>query len=231
VHCVDLDRFKEVNDTLGHGVGDALLVAVGERMRGCLREHDTLARFGGDEFAIIQEPVAGPEEAGSVAERVVETLSQPFLLEGNEVLVSASVGIGVAPGDGSVAADLLRHADMALYRAKNDGRARVRFFTAEMNATLLERRALEQDLRRTLAAGGLSVHYQPKYGLRDRRLIGLEALVRWEHPEHGFVPPAGSCRSPRRPASSASWASGCSAPPAGRPAAGSTPASTPRRWP
>ena len=111
------------------------------------------------------------------------------MLGGNEVLVSASVGVGLAPGDGSVAADLLRHADMALYRAKNDGRARVRFFTAEMNATLLERRAREHDLRQTLAAGGLSVHYQAKYGLRDCRLIGLEALVRWEHPEFGFVPP------------------------------------------
>ncbi|MDO9712202.1 EAL domain-containing protein [Paracraurococcus lichenis] len=189
VLCLDLDRFKEVNDTLGHPIGDALLCAVAARLRSELRDTDILARLGGDEFAIVQSSVNQPHDATALARRLVEVVGAPFEVEGHQISVGASVGVAVAPGDGMDPDALLKAADMALYRAKADGRGTWRFFEPEMDARMQMRRALELDLRRALAAGEFEVHYQPIVGVADRRAQGLEALVRWRHPERGLVPP------------------------------------------
>jgi diguanylate cyclase (GGDEF)-like protein/PAS domain S-box-containing protein len=189
LHCLDLDRFKEVNDTLGHPVGDALLREVAERVRAELREMDTLARLGGDEFAVIQRGAAGAEPAASLAGRIVAALSRPFDLDGHRVTIGTSVGIALAPGDALEADALMRDADMALYRAKAEGRGRWSFFEPEMDARLQLRRALELELRRALAGEEFELFYQPIVELRSRRPVGFEALMRWRHPERGVVTP------------------------------------------
>ncbi|WP_426959559.1 sensor domain-containing protein [Muricoccus radiodurans] len=186
---LDLDRFKEVNDTLGHSVGDALLREVAARLRAELRETDLLARLGGDEFVIVQASVDQPRDATELADRLVETIGRPFELDGHQVVIGTSVGIAVAPGDGQEADALLKAADMALYRAKSEGRGRRRFFEPEMDVRMQLRRALELDLRRALQAEEFEVFYQPIVNVRSRRISGLEALVRWHHPERGLVPP------------------------------------------
>jgi diguanylate cyclase (GGDEF)-like protein len=190
VLCLDLDRFKPVNDTLGHAVGDALLCAAAERLRGHVREEDTVARLGGDEFAILQAGVAQPEGAGALARRLVEALGQPFEVDGHQLVVGASVGIALAPGDGADPDDLLKKADMALYRAKADGRGTFRSFEPGMDAKLHARRLLELDLRKALASGGFELHYQPLVDLRTGAIAAFEALLRWPHPSRGMVPPA-----------------------------------------
>jgi diguanylate cyclase (GGDEF)-like protein len=187
--CLDLDRFKEVNDTLGHPVGDALLCAVAERLQGELRETDTLARLGGDEFAIIQAGVEAAGEATALARRLVETIGAPFELDGHQVVVGTSIGITLAPGDGLDADALLKAADLALYRAKGEGRGRWRFFEPEMDERVQQRRALELDLRRALVEGEFELYYQPIVEVASRRVSGLEALLRWHHPERGIVGP------------------------------------------
>ncbi|TPG59679.1 EAL domain-containing protein [Roseomonas nepalensis] len=189
VVCLDLDRFKEVNDSLGHPVGDSLLRAVTERLKAAVRGTDTLARLGGDEFAIVLADVDQPAEATSLARRLVEVVGQPFEVDGHQVVIGTSIGIAVAPGDGLDADVLLKAADMALYCAKADGRGRWRFFEPEMDARMQMRRALETDLRHALAMGEFEVHYQPIIGVGSRRVSGLEALVRWRHPVRGLVPP------------------------------------------
>ncbi|GJE17022.1 EAL domain-containing protein [Methylobacterium marchantiae] len=189
VLCLDLDRFKEVNDTLGHPVGDDLLKAVGNRLRACLREIDTVARLGGDEFAIILTGVARPEEAAILARRIVEVLSAPYEIEGQRVAVGVSIGICLAPGDGTSCEKLLKNADVALYRAKADGRGTWRFFEAEMDIRLQARRALELDLREAVTQGAFELFYQPIYDFQGHRVGGFEALMRWRHPERGLVPP------------------------------------------
>ncbi|MDO9713905.1 bifunctional diguanylate cyclase/phosphodiesterase [Paracraurococcus lichenis] len=186
---LDLDHFKEVNDTLGHPVGDALLKAVTARLLDSVRETDTIARLGGDEFAIIQVDAEQPTAATTLAKRLVEVLSAPFELDGHQVVVGTSIGIAMVPGDGEDADTLLKNADMALYRAKAEGRGRWRFFEPEMDARMQLRRALETDLRRALAAGEFELHYQPIMDVASRRVSGLEALIRWRHPERGLVPP------------------------------------------
>ncbi|WP_188311979.1 putative bifunctional diguanylate cyclase/phosphodiesterase [Salinarimonas soli] len=189
VLCLDLDRFKAVNDGLGHPVGDRLLVAVADRLRTALREHDAVARLGGDEFAIVQVGVAQPTGATVLAERVIEALSAPFELDGHQIVIGTSVGLAVAPHDGLEPDDLLRSADMALYRAKADGKGIFRFFEASMDAAMQARRSLETDLRLALARGEFVLHYQPIVDLRSGQVNACEALLRWRHPERGMVSP------------------------------------------
>jgi diguanylate cyclase (GGDEF)-like protein len=189
VLCLDLDRFKQVNDVLGHGAGDALLKQVAERLQNNVREMDTIARFGGDEFAIIHPALRRPDDAAQLAERLVQCLSEPYDLDDEQVIIGVSIGIAVA-GDGSVdAEDLIRRADVALYRSKEEGRGTYRFFEADMDARLIERRSLEHDLRGALEMGGLHVHYQPLIDLATGQVTSFEALVRWTHPERGSIPP------------------------------------------
>ncbi len=190
VHCIDLDRFKLVNDTLGHPAGDALLKAAAERLRGCAREGDTVARLGGDEFAVVQCGVVHGADASRLATRIVEAMAQPFDIHGQQVVAGASVGVAMSPQDGLEPDELLQKADMALYRAKNEGRGAFHFFERAMDETLQARRLLELDLRRALGAGEFTLHYQPLYSLTEDRITGCEALVRWCHPERGMISPA-----------------------------------------
>ena len=190
VHFIDLDRFKSVNDTLGHPIGDELLRVAAERLRGCVRDGDTVARLGGDEFAVVQTGLSDLTGATRLAERVVEAMAAPFDLHGHHVVIGASVGVSVAPSDGDDADELLKKADMALYRAKADGRGAFHFFEPAMDEQLQARRALELDLRRALVAGEFQLYYQPLYHLGDDRVTGCEALLRWNHPERGMVSPA-----------------------------------------
>jgi len=190
VHFIDLDRFKTVNDTLGHPLGDALLREAAERLRNCVREGDTVARLGGDEFAVVQTGLRDMGGATRLAGRIVEAMSAPFDLQGHQVVIGASVGVAAAPSDGEDADELLKKADMALYRAKADGRGAFHFFERAMDEQLQARRALELDLRRALQAGEFELFYQPLYHLGDERVTGCEALLRWRNPERGMVSPA-----------------------------------------
>jgi diguanylate cyclase (GGDEF)-like protein len=189
VLCLDLDRFKHVNDTLGHSIGDALLRAVTERLVGCVRDTDTVARLGGDEFAIIQASGEGGADASTLAQRVIDAVSPPYDLDAHQVVVGVSIGIAVAPEDGAQPDELLKNADLALYRAKTDGRGIYRFFEAEMDARMQARRALEADLRRALSIGEFELYYQPLVNVKSREITGFEALLRWHHPERGLVLP------------------------------------------
>ncbi len=189
VLCVDIDHFKDVNDTLGHPVGDVLLRQVSERLRNCVRASDGVARLGGDEFAVIQTAANQPVTATAMANRIIQDLAMPFDLGGHQAVIGASIGISVAPSDGSDADELLKKADMALYRAKEDGRGTYRFFEPEMDARMQRRRALELDLRKALALRQFVVHYQPLLNLESDQISGFEALVRWRHPERGMVQP------------------------------------------
>jgi diguanylate cyclase (GGDEF)-like protein/PAS domain S-box-containing protein len=189
VLCVDLDRFKDVNDTLGHSAGDLLVKGCAERLQACVRETDTVARIGGDEFAIVQIGIEQPDGAQKLCRRVIETLAAPFDLDGHEVLITTSVGVALIPLDGSIPGRLLQNADIALYRAKEEGRNTFRFFEAGMDARLQKRKALERDLRLALARNELELYYQPKVELGRNQLSGVEGLVRWHHPERGLVPP------------------------------------------
>ncbi|HZQ98024.1 MAG TPA: EAL domain-containing protein [Chloroflexota bacterium] len=186
---LDLDRFKVVNDSLGHDVGDNLLVAVAQRLRGCVRSGDTVARLGGDEFTVLLEDIAAAADAGQVAERIMAAMQAPFELAGHELCISASIGIAVSGGHGVRPDDLLRDADAALYRSKSRGKARYEVFDASMQARALERLRLENELRHGIDRGDLRVHYQPMVRLATGRIAAVEALVRWEHPERGFIPP------------------------------------------
>jgi diguanylate cyclase (GGDEF)-like protein/PAS domain S-box-containing protein len=186
---LDLDRFKVVNDSLGHDVGDQLLAAVGSLLRGCVRRGDTVARLGGDEFTILLEDVATVADAAHVAERIMAAMQGPFQLAGQEICVSASIGIALSGGHATTPEDLLRDADAALYRSKNRGKARYEVFDASMQAHALERLQLENDLRHAIERGDLRVYYQPIVSLGSGHVVGAEALLRWQHPEHGFVPP------------------------------------------
>ncbi len=186
---LDLDQFKQVNDTLGHPVGDELLRSVAERLISCVREVDTVSRLGGDEFAILQCDLEKPEQAAGLARRIVEVLSAPYDIEGQPVTISVSIGISVAPGDGASYDILLKNADVALYLAKADGRATWRFFEPEMDVRLQVRRALELDLRDALANEEFEIFYQPVYDLSENRICGFEALLRWHHPSRGMVSP------------------------------------------
>ncbi len=188
--CIDLDNFKSVNDTLGHPIGDLLLQAVAGRLCARLRDEDVVARLGGDEFAVLQSGTLTPVEVTNLAERLLAAVSEPYDLDGHHVSIGASIGIALAPGDGQDADQLLRNADMALYRAKADGRGTFRFFEAAMDAQVQARRRLELDLRSALKDEVLEVHYQPLVNLMTGAITGYEALVRWPHRERGMVAPS-----------------------------------------
>ena len=187
---IDLDEFKQVNDTLGHPSGDELLRLVAARLRGLASPSDLIARLGGDEFVVVRCPLSGPEDAAELAQRIVKSLSEPYDVDGHTVVIGASIGIALAPTDGVDADTLLKNADMALYRAKAEGRGRCRFFEMEMDVRMKERRALELDLRQAVAGGALELHYQPLVNVRTGRIAACEALLRWSHPERGSIPPS-----------------------------------------
>jgi diguanylate cyclase (GGDEF)-like protein len=189
VHTLDLDHFKTVNDTLGHPIGDKLLKEVTERLRGLVRETDTVSRMGGDEFAIVQVAIAHPADATTLAHRIIEVVSKPYSIEGQQIDIGASIGIAMAPTDGDTPDDLLRNSDLALYRAKGDGRGTFCFFESDMDAQMQARRALEYDLRRAMTASEFELHYQPVIDLKTNQISSFEALVRWRHPRNGLVPP------------------------------------------
>jgi diguanylate cyclase (GGDEF)-like protein len=186
---VDLDDFKQVNDTLGHTCGDALLCAVADRLRSVVRGSDMVARFGGDEFVVLQYPLGDLDESAALAEQIVDVLGRAFQINGHQIVVGASIGIAVAPRDGDSADLLLKNADMALYRVKLNGRGSWQFFEQGMDVKAHARRNLQLDLRNALAADAFLVHYQPLYNLRTKRIATCEALLRWPHPERGMVPP------------------------------------------
>jgi diguanylate cyclase (GGDEF)-like protein len=187
---LDLDRFKAVNDTLGHPVGDALLRDVTLRLLEHTRKTDTVARLGGDEFAVVQASIEQPQDALSLATRLIEALAEPYEIGGHQVMVGTSVGIALVPIDGDNPDQILKNADMALYRAKAEGRGRYCFFTPEMDARMQARRALEMDLRKALSAGEFELFYQPLINLKSGSVIGFEALMRWFHPRRGMISPA-----------------------------------------
>ena len=189
VHHLDLDQFKAVNDTFGHPAGDKLLKIVADRLRGLVRGTDTVARMGGDEFVIVQSPIADPTDATSLAQRVIKLMGEPYDIDGQQAIIGASVGIAVGPGDGLSADKLLRNADLALYRAKGDGRGTFRFFEPTMDLQMQTRRIMEQDLRKALPAGEFELYYQPVINVASNEISGFEALIRWNHPKRGIVAP------------------------------------------
>ena len=189
VLVLGLDNFKAVNDTLGHGIGDKLLRGVAKRLRSMLREEDVLARLNSDEFAIVQSGVARPEDAVLLAKRLLEAIGDPYLLDGHSVVIGASIGIAMSPGDGDESDRLLKNADMALTRAKSDFRGTFSFFEAEMDARAQSRRRIEIDLREAIRNDLLRPYYQPLIDLATGRITGFEALVRWPHPERGMISP------------------------------------------
>jgi diguanylate cyclase (GGDEF)-like protein len=190
VHHLDLDQFKAVNDTFGHPAGDKLLKTVADRLRGLVRDTDTIARMGGDEFVIVQAPITDPADATALAQRIIERMSEPYDLDGHQAVIGASIGIAVGPGDGLRPDRLLRNADLALYRAKGEGRGTFRFFEPAMDLQMQTRRIMEQDLRKALPAGEFELYYQPVINLASNAISGFEALIRWNHPQKGLVAPA-----------------------------------------
>ena len=190
IMMMDLDRFKLVNDTYGHEFGDKLLITVAKRLRECVRREDTLARMGGDEFTLLLPLVDDIKNVAHVAEKILAAFARPVTIDGKDLFVTPSLGISLFPNDGHDAETLLKNADAAMYRAKESGRNAYRFFTADMNEEARRRMALESDLRRAAERGELAMFYQPKVDAMDGRIVGAEALIRWRHPERGYVPPA-----------------------------------------
>ncbi len=186
---LDLDNFKNINDTLGHYVGDLLLQETARRLKASLRGHDTVARQGGDEFTILLEDLRDPQEAAVVAQKLLAVFDRPFLPEGNEVFVTASLGINLFPKDADNLDDLLRNADVAMYHAKEAGRNSYRFYSADLNVGARERLELETGLRKAIERGEMLLHYQPQFDLASGRVTGVEALLRWQHPERGLLTP------------------------------------------
>ncbi|HEX7151160.1 MAG TPA: EAL domain-containing protein [Thermoanaerobaculia bacterium] len=190
VFFLDLDRFKDINDSLGHSTGDALLKSVAERIRSCIREGDTVARFGGDEFTLLIPRVESVENAATIAHKIIETLKLPFFIHARELFVTTSIGVSLFPEDGLDPETLVRNADTAMYRAKEQGRDNYQLYAPAMNARALERLALENMLRKALTHDELVLHYQPVIDARTEQIVGAEALVRWRHPELGLLGPA-----------------------------------------
>jgi diguanylate cyclase (GGDEF)-like protein/PAS domain S-box-containing protein len=190
VLCVDLDLFKNVNDSFGHPMGDRLLRLVADRLRSQVRGSNLVARLGGDEFAVILAADVSPNEASDFSARLIKILSACYDIDGIEVVIGASIGIALSPGDGDTTEELMRNADMALYRAKSDGGGVHRFFEREMDRQAQKRRDLELDLRRAFANGEFELHYQPLVDLAADRISGFESLLRWRHPEKGMISPA-----------------------------------------
>ena len=187
---IDLDRFKDINDTLGHHAGDRLLTEVAARLSRTMRKTDTIARLGGDEFVVLLEDLQDPEDAGRVAQHFVDVLAEPYALDGREIRTSASIGISTFPTDTEDLHSLLKYADIAMYRAKEQGRNAFVFYSATLNLHSIERLALAASLRHAVERDQLIAHYQPKVDLASGRVIGAEALLRWRHPDLGLIPPA-----------------------------------------
>jgi diguanylate cyclase (GGDEF)-like protein/PAS domain S-box-containing protein len=189
---IDLDRFKTINDSLGHDVGDELLKRVAARLTACVRASDTVARLGGDEFAVILENLRDTDDEGAqqVAEKMIAAMGEPMLVGAQHLNTSCSIGISLYPSDGRDSATLMKHADVAMYDAKENGRNNYRFFSAELNTRAQERLSIENYLRLALRRNELVLHYQPRMRIADGALIGMEALVRWSHPRRGLLPPA-----------------------------------------
>lgn len=187
---LDLDHFKNVNDTLGHPIGDAMLKAVALRMNSCIREEDLVARLGGDEFALVQIPSAQAADLPALASRLVEVVGAPYEIEGHQIVIGLSIGIAIAPGDGADPGALMKNADLALYRAKADGGGTYRFFEPAMDARMQARRALELDLRKAVVNHEFVLEYQPIVNVKSGAITSCEALVRWRHPQRGLIPPA-----------------------------------------
>jgi diguanylate cyclase (GGDEF)-like protein len=187
---IDLDHFKLINDTLGHPAGDQLLQQVAHRLQNALRTGDTVGRLGGDEFAVVLSDMSAAGDAGVMAQKLMTALGQPFILDGREVFVNASAGVSLFPSDSEDPDALLKYADAAMYRAKELGRGNYQFYKSEMNARSLERLSLEGHLRRALERNEFLLHYQPKIDLASGNITGVEALLRWIHPELGLVSPA-----------------------------------------
>ena len=190
VMMVDLDRFKVVNDTLGHPVGDGLLRLVAKRLRSVLRQPDIIARLGGDEFALLISPAPDPDHLQRLAKRIVDVVGRPYLVEGHLINIGASIGVAVSPSDGREHAQLLRSADLALYASKKAGRSTWTFFEPAMDVCAMARRMLEIDLRRALPMREFALHFQPQIDLEQDAVVGFEALLRWQSPERGLVSPA-----------------------------------------
>ncbi len=186
---VDLDRFKPVNDALGHAAGDRVLREVAKRLRNCIREADLVARVGGDEFIVVMTRLQNHEEISALSSRIIDQLHQPIRVDDQTVFIGGSIGVALAPSDTNNAEELLRLADIALYQSKAAGRNTWRFYSHEMNELITSRRRLENDLRQALEREELSLHFQPRYSLTGNRLTGFEALLRWQHPEHGMLLP------------------------------------------
>jgi diguanylate cyclase (GGDEF)-like protein/PAS domain S-box-containing protein len=186
---IDLDRFKVINDTLGHHAGDELLIQVAQRLSLCVRESDMIARLGGDEFVVVLPVIDAPADAAHVAGKIVNAVSQPYAFENSEMRTSPSIGICLFPDDAADIGDMLKNADVAMYHAKSRGRNNYQFFTEAMQIAALQRMSIESDLRRALEQHQFVLHYQPQLDLRSGRVSGVEALVRWEHPQRGLVPP------------------------------------------
>ena len=186
---LDLDRFKVINDSLGHNIGDQLLQAVAGRVQSCVRESDTVARLGGDEFTILLPHLPHAEDAALVAQKIIDAVRYPFQIEGREFFMTTSIGISLYPDDGFDAETLIKNADTAMYQAKEQGRDNYQLFNAFINAKALQRIALEHGLRKALVNQELAVHYQPIFDFRTGRISGMEALLRWNHPTLGMIPP------------------------------------------
>jgi diguanylate cyclase (GGDEF)-like protein len=189
VVLVDIDNFKDINDTLGHPVGDLLITAVAERLARNMREHDSVSRLGGDEFAIVLDHITKPEDVEQVLNRLSDEFLEPFDIEGNHISVDFSAGT-LVPRDGNESDAILRNADLALYQAKADGRGIYRFFEPQMQLHVTRRRALKDDMRRAFKAEAFELHYQPLVDLKSSKTIGFEALLRWNHPDRGMISPA-----------------------------------------
>ena len=187
---LDIDHFKSVNDTLGHPMGDELMRAVADRLRHCVQVGDSVARLGGDEFALIHAAIRHPQDCIPLLNKIYDAIRAPYELGGHQVVADVSIGIAIAPGDGTEPDELLKNADLALYGAKAEGRGTYRFFELDMDARMKERRSLELDLRKAITNGEFELHYQPILDIAQDKVVGCEALVRWHHPERGMIAPA-----------------------------------------
>lgn len=187
---VDLDRFKSINDSLGHQIGDKLLTQVAERLTGAMRESDAVARLGGDEFVVMMDSLREIEDAAVVAKKIIDSLHAEFVIEGKEFFIGASIGISVYPNDGRDVDELIKAADIAMYQVKNEGKNGYRFYSSDLSANVMERFTLETMLRRALKRNQFEVYYQPQVSLATGRILGAEALIRWNHPELGLISPA-----------------------------------------